>query len=75
MKKIVATAVIAAAVFVTPAGVAGAAPAEAPVVAAEVSVLDTGSGGAAANAVCALLLMLKLGSVDSSGGPKCASLS
>ncbi|WP_194815384.1 hypothetical protein [Nocardia sp. XZ_19_385] len=71
MKKIVVVAAISAALF-APAAVAGAAPSsQAPEV---TLVADSGSssGSGAAQALCLVLKMIRIGSVDSSGGgPAC----
>ncbi|MBF6131707.1 hypothetical protein IU501_01635 [Nocardia otitidiscaviarum] len=39
------------------------------------SAVDAGSANGLVNAVCGLIYILKIGSVDSSGGPKCGNLS
>ncbi|NNH69890.1 hypothetical protein HLB23_08440 [Nocardia uniformis] len=77
MRKVIAALAVTA-TFALPAGIAGAAPVvsvAAPVAAPSGSALDTGSADSVVNAFCALIHMLKIGSVDSSGGPKCGTLS
>lgn len=78
MRKVIAALVITAA-LATPAGVASAAPdaaSTAPVAAPSTgSAVDAGSANGIVNAFCALIYMLKIGSVDSSGGPKCGIFS
>ncbi|MBF6238367.1 hypothetical protein IU474_15010 [Nocardia otitidiscaviarum] len=39
------------------------------------SAVDAGSANGLVDAVCGLIYILKIGSVDSSGGPKCGTLS
>lgn len=79
MRKVIAALAVFAAISV-PAGVAGAEPvvggAMYPVASPPSgSAVDTGSADGLVNAICGLIYILKIGSVDSSGGPKCGTLS
>ncbi|MFI6868535.1 hypothetical protein [Nocardia sp. NPDC050406] len=78
MRKVIAALAVTAA-LAAPAGIAAAEPVAlepAPVASPSTgSAVDAGSANGLLNAFCAVIHMLKIGSVDSSGGPKCGGLS